>query len=56
MYMGNIEANVKDLIDMEKVIYIWPNSMTVEACLAFQCDIFHMAGRHNVGHQEPVAW
>ena len=34
MYMGNIEENVKDIIDPEKVIYIWPNSMTVEACLS----------------------
>lgn len=33
IYMGNIELLVDDLLDKKKVIFIWPNSMTVEACL-----------------------
>jgi len=34
IYMGNIELLVDDILDKEKAIFIWPNSMTVEACLA----------------------
>ncbi len=33
LYMGNIEVLLKDIIHYEKIIYIWPNSLTVEACL-----------------------
>ena len=32
-YHGNIEGVLSDLIDLNKLIYIWPNSMTVDACL-----------------------
>ena len=31
--MGNIEVLLKDIVHYEKIIYIWPNSLTVEACL-----------------------
>ena len=33
IYMGNIELLVNDILDKKKVIYIWPNSMTVDACI-----------------------
>ena len=31
--MGNVEVLLKDIIDYKKLIYIWPNSLTVDACL-----------------------
>ena len=38
IYLGNIEGLVDQTIDHEKVINIWPNTITVEACIASVCN------------------
>ena len=39
IYLGNIEGLVDKIIDHKKVINIWPNTITVEACISLVCNI-----------------
>ena len=52
-YIGNIEGLVDQTIDHKKVINIWPNTITVETCIAAVCNrrrtviIYKISGNWN---------